>query len=278
MDIITFARDTLHQTLTPIQALALKVAYGIPLDATNLISWRVPDSGCEIEVTESQYLKFLFLTGRSNVWRVTQGQEYLEVAIVAGRRSGKSYLGEIMGAYETYRLLHDPSRLQQVACGASAVWVSVVGARQDMTNALRDAFRDLVQNSFHIAPHTTQSSLRYLEPQSQTLSRVGTKFRSAQSLQFRGACCPFTFLDEGAFMTGFPELVGLATKVPGWKVAVLTSTSPRDKEWQSWWFGGYNKPGCLRLQIPTWDLQPGWMAPDAIHGRTIQEEYGCEIL
>jgi len=108
VDIITFAEADwgLGVRLFPAQKVILKAFYGVPLDELDkrvtISDWR---KTAFRDLTEADYLRFLFDEGRSNIREVTADEERHELVLAIGRRSGKTLLASIIAAYETYKLL-----------------------------------------------------------------------------------------------------------------------------------------------------------------------------
>lgn len=97
--------------LFPVQKFILKLYYNIPLDT--VLSDNVPDRiritdrfGVHVlhELTEVQYLQFLYSQGRCNI-KEQDSRHRRELLLILGRRSGKSTLSALIAAYELYKLL-----------------------------------------------------------------------------------------------------------------------------------------------------------------------------
>jgi hypothetical protein len=98
--------------LYPVQRVVLKAIYGIPLDDTEKfpLRWhwnRSAEDGSPLttEVTEAQYLQWLYEQGRSNIREVLPGAEMHECVLLLGRRGGSTELTSLIEAYEVRRLL-----------------------------------------------------------------------------------------------------------------------------------------------------------------------------
>jgi hypothetical protein len=97
--------------LYPTQKFILKLYYNLPLD--DFIPEKKGDrirvsrdfrSKDAREMSEVEYLKYLYSQGRCNIGE-QDGKERRELILVLGRRSGKSLLSSIIAAYELYKLL-----------------------------------------------------------------------------------------------------------------------------------------------------------------------------
>ncbi len=101
----------LPEGLYPVQKFITKLYYNIPLDDVLpeklgdriRIIPKFGDTG-QIEMTEKQYLRYLFDNGRCNIAEEDM-KPRRELILVLGRRSGKSSLSGIYSAYEVYKLL-----------------------------------------------------------------------------------------------------------------------------------------------------------------------------
>lgn len=96
----------LAMKLYPVQRFIVKLYYNIPLDTTpNAI--RVTDMfGSKVlyELSESEYLTYLYNEGRCNIGE--QDHERRELILAVGRRAGKTTLSGVFASYEVYRLLN----------------------------------------------------------------------------------------------------------------------------------------------------------------------------
>lgn len=96
VDIITFSEspDFLNLKLNKRQKFALKVFYGLPLDAEDLkeIVWLEKNKGIKLPVY------------------AMDGRQFRELVLVIGRRGGKTFMVSIIAAYEAYKLItkYDP--------------------------------------------------------------------------------------------------------------------------------------------------------------------------
>jgi len=112
-DVIEFVESDwgLGVELYPVQRVILKAYYGIPLDDTEKTvqvpvgptPWR---RDAHVEMTEAEYLRYLYSEGRSNIQEVLPEHTRLrELVLSIGRRSGKTFLSACVVAYEVYKLI-----------------------------------------------------------------------------------------------------------------------------------------------------------------------------
>lgn len=103
----------LGMQLFPVQKIILKAHYGIELDDVDtftITDWRRQNPR---QVTEKEYLEYLYSDGRSNIKEVIPGIERREMILSVGRRSGKCVTGDTLvltdrGVYPIVEL-GDPS-------------------------------------------------------------------------------------------------------------------------------------------------------------------------
>lgn len=97
-NIIEFVEEPwgLGMQLFPIQKIILKAHYGLPLDDTQTFTvtdWRRQNAR---QMTEKEYLAYLYSEGRSNIKEVVLGHERREMILSIGRRSGKCVTGDTL--------------------------------------------------------------------------------------------------------------------------------------------------------------------------------------
>ena len=97
-NIIEFVEEPwgLGMLLFPIQKIILKAHYGLPLDDTQtfeVTDWRRQNAR---QMTEKEYLAYLYSEGRSNIKEVVPGHERREMILSIGRRSGKCVTGDTL--------------------------------------------------------------------------------------------------------------------------------------------------------------------------------------
>ena len=97
-NIIEFVEEPwgLGMQLFPIQKIILKAHYGLPLDDTQTFTvtdWRRQNAR---QMTEKEYLAYLYSEGRSNIKEVVPGHERREMILSIGRRSGKCVTGDTL--------------------------------------------------------------------------------------------------------------------------------------------------------------------------------------
>lgn len=86
----------LKMKLYPVQRVIIKAHYGIPLDDTTpftITNWKRENPR---QMTEKEYLEFLYSEGRSNIKEVTPGKQLPRMCLSLGRRSGKCCVGDTL--------------------------------------------------------------------------------------------------------------------------------------------------------------------------------------
>ncbi len=202
--------------LFPVQRFILKLYYCIPLDDV------LPDNPSDrirvtktfrrdkaTELTEVQYLKYLYDRGRCNV-EVQDFKARMELVLVIGRRSGKSMLSSLISAYELYKLIargfpqHYYGMLQsseiRVLCIANDKAQAEI-VYSEIANHVQ--FVDYFRSSQNRATatfmkfRTESDSQRF--PKDKSKSTISATFRSSDSGSIRGRAVITCILDEFAF-------------------------------------------------------------------------------
>lgn len=97
-NIVEFVEEPwgLNMKLFPVQRVILKAHYGIELDDTTpfkVSNWRRDKF---YDLTEKQYIEYLFNEGRCNAKEVIPGNDRREMILSIGRRSGKCVTGDTL--------------------------------------------------------------------------------------------------------------------------------------------------------------------------------------
>jgi len=204
--------------LFPVQQFILKCYYNLELNSSERTiripkNWRDGDSAKAEHFhnfTEAEYMGYLFNEGRCNIREPDHERHRLILPI--GRRSGKSFISSIIGAYEIYRLLRkfDPQRYYGMAEGAE-ITLSTVAPTKDQSQILYNAIRNHFVNCDFFTPflsHDTQSFMRFQTPHD--IEETGSarddgrascqiRFFSSSSSGIRGYANIVVILDEVAF-------------------------------------------------------------------------------
>lgn len=86
----------LKMKLFPVQRIIIKAHYGIPLDDKDTFTvtdWRRQNPR---QMTEKQYLEYLYSESRSNIKEVIPGKQLPKMCLSLGRRSGKCVVGDTL--------------------------------------------------------------------------------------------------------------------------------------------------------------------------------------
>ena len=135
-NIIEFAQQVLKVQITPVQKIVLKLFYGIKLDHSRswvcVNGWDKPP----IQLTEIEYAANVLVRegDRSNLPLSGAVDTYRELVLVAGRRSGKTFLAAIIQAYEIYKLLNIPDPQSYYGLPESST-INVLGVSTDKDQA-----------------------------------------------------------------------------------------------------------------------------------------------
>lgn len=218
-DIITFIESDwgLRMRLFPVQKVILKAHYGLPLEdkekTIHLSDWRRESF---VEMTEAEYLKYLYDEGRCNISEVIPGTERREMILSIGRRSGKTTISACIAAYETYKLISkgDPQAYYGLP-SSNNIQIISVATDKDQAGLLYQEVSGHFRNCAFFSPYTannTQSYARFQTPID--IERTGSyaddptakatlkiTFRSCVAKGLRGAGNLVVILDEVAHFT-----------------------------------------------------------------------------
>lgn len=171
VDIITFCEHPfyLDQPLHAVEKLVLKVYYGLPLNTTektiHIRSFPFDKEGKYF--TEAEYVQFLIQQERTNVVDITP-RRIIELVLVCGRRSGKTFIASVISAYEAYKLILkvDPQKHYKLPQGEEIRIVNIASTT-DQALILAKASQNRILNSKWFTP--------YLEGKNQSEIRLRTK-------------------------------------------------------------------------------------------------------
>lgn len=210
--------------LYPVQKFIVKLYYNMPLDEVNK-TIKITDkfnSKILYEMTEKEYLKYLYDQGRCNISE-QDGRARRELILCIGRRSGKSAMSAVFAAYEIYKLLRrgNPqayygmpggSEIRVLCVANDKEQASIVyGDMQSHVEAI-DYFKNSIAN-------TTQTYLKFRTENDRTRfgdigkASITATFKSsiAKGLRGRGVIC--AILDEIAFFVDDGRCLSLDSKI-----------------------------------------------------------------
>jgi len=172
VDIVTFCEHPsyLDQPLHGVERLILKSYYGIPLDdkKKTILLRSFPFDSEGRWLTEVEYTHFLIQQKRTNVLDPFNPKHGLELVLVCGRRSGKTFLASVISAYEAYKLIikFDPQKHYHLPQGEE-IRIINIASTTDQALILATATRNRILNSKWFTP--------YVEGKNQTEIRLRTK-------------------------------------------------------------------------------------------------------
>jgi hypothetical protein len=286
--------------LYPVQRFILKMYYNIPLDDSLPSSpgdrIRIGKSfrkAGTVEVTEVEYLKYLFDNGRSNI-AVQDFKPRRELILVLGRRSGKSMMSSIISAYELYKLIARgmpqayygmlPSAEIRVLCIANDKEQAeiVYGEIQNHVQHVDYFSSAVVKQTQSLMKFRTQGDAQRFkkDPNKGTISAT---FKSSIARGIRGRGCMACILDELAFFVDDgkssaeqvyravnPSLKQFSPKDPknrrqsigpsDGRMICISSPDAKDglfyKLYELSKTGSVASSQMLMIQAPTWEVNP----------------------
>ena len=147
----------LDLTLYPVQRVAVKLIFGIPMDWDER---EVPvyDQFCEnllYTFKETEYIKYAHDCGRLNVpnWQDANPLGYNEIVMICGRRAGKSAITAATAAYKLYRLLniHSPQDYYGLVPG-SPIDLTMIGTDSESSSRIYDQFKNYANKAPFFSP------------------------------------------------------------------------------------------------------------------------------
>ena len=208
-----FVERDLGFKLFPVQKFFLRMAYGEALDTKE--KFKVPRSwhlDSFYDMTEAEYLQFLYNEGRCNASEPDPSLR--DVFLAGGRLGSKSTLSAILSAYETYKLIQkdNPQKYYGMLEGTT-IDVLSVSTDKDQAGMVYQEASLLLSRSGYTRPYRALSTLSYTRFQSPADVRrygffqgqeAGSKatlrmtFRSCIAKGLRGPNCAAVILDEMA--------------------------------------------------------------------------------
>ena len=247
-------------------------------------------------MTEAEYLRYLYDTGRSNIREVDHNRRELVLSI--GRRSGKTFLASVISAYETYKLLlkGDPQSYYGLP-KANPIQIISVATDKDQAALLYQEVSGHYQNCGFFNPYTANATLTYAKFQTpKDIERYGRfcddptakatikiTFKSCIAKGLRGTGVLVVILDEMAHFTDEGQSSADAVyKAITPATAAFTPKNPKDsrqpigpvqsriiaisspmgrqgkfyKLFQQGMKGATLSPDMLCIQAPTWEVNP----------------------
>lgn len=206
----------LGMQLFPVQKIILKAHYGIELDDVDtftITDWRRQNPR---QVTEKEYLEYLYSDGRSNIKEVIPGIERREMILSVGRRSGKTTISACIAAYETYKLISkgDPQGYYGLP-QSNPIQLISIATDKDQAALLYQEVSGHYRGCAFFAPYTANNTMSYARFQTpKDIERYGAysddpgakanikvTFRSCIAKGLRGAGNIVVILDEVAHFT-----------------------------------------------------------------------------
>lgn len=206
----------LNMKLYPVQRVIIKAHYGIALDDTvrfTVTDWRRENAR---QMTEKEYLEYLYSEGRSNIKEVIPGKQRRRMVLSLGRRSGKTSVSACIFGYETYKLIlkDDPQKYYGLP-STNNIQLIAVATDKDQAGLLYQEASGHFRNCQFFAPYTannTQSYARFQTPRDRerygayaddpsAKATIKVTFRSCVAKGLRGAGNIVIVLDEVAHFT-----------------------------------------------------------------------------
>lgn len=280
--------------LFPVQKFILKLYYNLPLDDKDKIIKITDRFNTKVlyELTETEYLKFLYDQGRCNI--STQDDiERHELILVLGRRSGKSTLSAIIAAYELYKLLRrrNPQLFYGIPTNSEIRVLCVANDKEQASIVYGDmaGYVDNVDYFKSAMTNQTQTFMRFQTDQDRQKYGKGGKstitatFKSsiAKGLRGRGIICYILdeiafFVDDGkssaeqVYRAVNPSIAQFSPKDPKnrqvpigpshGRAIMISSPDARDgffyRQYQRSLGGGQASKNMLMIQAPTWEVNP----------------------
>lgn len=212
--------------LFPVQRFILKTMYGLELDPK-----------------EREYLAFLKTEGR--YIQAREGSR--ETMLVMGRRSGMSYLGQVVQVYEMLKLVQarqDPKHRFES--------VTSVTCNKDSARNLYNDYVGLTANSL-IKDRVKSTSLSRVTFEDAEGQRVFARFSSSRAMGIRGVRSASVIFDNAAYHKDLQEAYYAVSPYQG--RITTTTTSNGSEPFQKFYAKAVSR-GALVMRIPTWEANP----------------------
>ncbi len=271
MDILEFALR-LGLELSPVQTVVLKCLYGIPLD--NRIGFPIVNpQGVMTVVTEQQYLKNLYLEGRSNIDTVTAPSR--NAVLSMGRRSGKSILSSLIAVFEAYGKIREGVKSPNALSS-----VRVYEINRECVGTTERILEDYVKRDpvllKHLEARTLRSSWLFNDAHQNRVVRISQDTGQACNIRGYGHDSTMILSEMAYYREDFiwEETWGLYAKT-------IALSNPR---WDSAFHRLYrHKSTDLALSIPTWEMNPSLSLDVFNHAlekdsQVFRSEFGAEFV
>jgi phage terminase large subunit-like protein len=209
VDIVTFveAQWGLNIKLLPVQKFILKCYYGIPLNTIEK-TIKVPDIINErilYELTESDFLKWLYAEGRCNVESI-EGKLFQELVLVIGRRGTKSTLASCISNYELYRLLKyiDPSKHYGFPAN-TPIYVLNVAPTDDQAGIVFDMIQSMAMQCPYMKDRAIHNTMTYFDIQTDSDMKLFGKAK-ASLLSMSGGCSSSSLRGRNSIVVVMDEM------------------------------------------------------------------------
>jgi hypothetical protein len=174
----------LNMRLYPAQRFLVKLYYNLELDSKlpedpNL-RIQIPDmfkTKILYEMTEKEYLSYLFKEGRCNIGE--QDHDRRELVLAIGRRAGKTTLSGIFASYEVYRLLnlYNPQAYYGLPNG-NRIQIISVATDKDQAGLLFNEVTSHLAKCDYFAPYVANNTLSHVNFRTPyDIEKFGPNFR-----------------------------------------------------------------------------------------------------
>ncbi|MDD5650226.1 MAG: hypothetical protein PHF86_07420 [Candidatus Nanoarchaeia archaeon] len=214
VDIITFCEHPLYldQPLHPVEKLVLKVYYGLELDSKEksikIRSFPFDRKGKYF--TEVEYVNYLIQQSRTNLKEIST-RHLVELILVCGRRSGKTFIASVISSYEAYKLILkvDPQKYYKLPQGEEIRIVNIASTTEQAL-ILAKATQNRILNSKWFVPYIegkNQSDIRLrtkrdLELYSQEVKLHGKPLDTHASIKILALPCTARGIRGGSIIVG----------------------------------------------------------------------------
>lgn len=280
--------------LYPVQRFIIKCYYGLELDESNNKDIIVKDQFNETilyRFNEYEYMKYLFNEGRIN--RIYEaGDDYPNLILVCGRRSGKTTLTSCIITYEVYKLLNKycPQEYYKIM-PEDPIKVTCISTSKDTASELFLKIIGHIERSEFFRKYRRKPTQQYLNLHTQRdLDKYGPKGISSLSIRvapcsakgLRGPGNIVVALDEMAFFFADEKHAGgQSTKdrddraiykaatpsvakfkkedgTPDGKIICLSSPGPKSGKFFEEYERSFKEGNedLLMMQAPTWEIDP----------------------
>lgn len=309
-DIITFLESpwglNLNETtqpLLPAQKFIMKVYYKIPLDDTKktIIVRDKFNERTLYELTEKQYLEFLYNEGRCNI-KYIDDKPRNELVLIIGRRGSKSTITSWIAAYETYKLLkaHHPQKFYGLLPDAE-IYITTVATSEDQANLLfRQILGHYAQCTYFHRYMNRPTADKVLIRSRRDLEKYGDEGKSSIIVRsapcsargLRGAGNILVIMDEQAHFVDEKSQSNKSDKAVydaitpsvaqfGNDGKIINISSPLNKSGMLWDLHCQALDGAeniLMIQAPSWEINTT-LSSSFLKGRYQQDPiaYDCEF-